>query len=127
MSSTEGGMAMTNEERVARLHQKMRVRRQMKERRKTRLYGAASCALLMCLVALVVLQGGVHQGTTASLYAGATMLFEDVGGYVLLAIVAFMAGVCVTVVCMRMKHHDNDSGDRPDTDIVEDAKTHEIG
>ena len=103
---------MTEEERVAVLHQKMEARRRMKERRKTGLLGAMSCVLITCLVALIGIQGGAHQGaTTASLYSGATMLFEDVGGYVLLAIVAFMAGACLAVLCMRLNRHNKDGSE----------------
>ena len=83
----------------------------MKERRKTALYGTASCLLLTCMVLMIGIFGGTHQGATASLYSGATLLFEDVGGYVLMAVVAFMAGVCVTVVCMRINHRHGDDGE----------------
>ena len=99
---------MTEEERIASLHRKMAARRRMKERRKTALYGTASCLLLTCMVLMIGIFGGTHQASTASLYSGATLLFEDVGGYVLMAVVAFMAGVCVTVVCMRNRHHEDD-------------------
>ena len=37
------------------------------------------------------------------MYSGAIMLFEGVGGYILLAILAFMAGVVITVILLKRK------------------------
>ena len=37
------------------------------------------------------------------LYTGATMIFQDAGGYVLAVVVAFMAGVIITALCIRCR------------------------
>ena len=46
--------------------------------------------------------GGRGQGSVTGLY-GATMLFEDAGGYVLVGVLAFAAAVAITVLCIRHK------------------------
>ena len=92
---------MTNEERVQSLHMRMDALRRVRERRKTGAIGAASVVLTLCLMLLVFSGGGTHLSGTAGLYSGATMLFEDAGAYVLIALIAFMAGVIVTVVLIR--------------------------
>ena len=92
---------MTAGERVTALHLRMAALRQRKERRKTGALGAGCAGLTVCLAALIF--GGSHPGGTAGPYTGAAMLFEDAGGYVLAAVLAFMLGVIVTVLCIRYR------------------------
>ena len=92
---------MTAGERVAALHLRMAALRERRERRKTAALGAGCAWLAACLTALIF--SGSHPGGTAGAYTGAAMLFEDAGGYVLSAVLAFMLGVIVTVVCIRYK------------------------
>ena len=87
----------TAEERVAALHDRMRARFRKRERRRTTAIGTACAGLAACLL-LVMMEQGSHGGATAGLYSGATMLFEDAGGYVLTALAAFMIGVIITVI-----------------------------
>ncbi len=91
---------MTNEERIQALHARVAALRRQRERRKTGAIGAASVVLTVCLL-FMVFSGGMHPGGAAGLYSGATMLFEGAGPYVLIAVVAFMAGVIVTVALIR--------------------------
>ena len=97
---------MTSEERIASLHIRMDALRERKEQRKTAALGAGCGALAVCLMAMLISVGKPVSGGTAGLYSGATMLFENAGGYVAAAIAAFMAGVIITVACIRyrMKH-----------------------
>ena len=94
---------MTSEERVASLHARMDALRRMRERRKTGVIGAASAVLTICLILLVFTGGGRSAGGTVGLYSGAMMLFEEAGGYVLLAVIAFMVGVVITALCFRYR------------------------
>jgi hypothetical protein len=101
---------MTAQERVAALHLRMAALRQRRERRKTGALGAGCAWLAVCLLALIF--GGSHPGGTAGAYTGATMLFEDAGGYVLAAVLAFMLGVIVTVLCIRYRaKHESEQAD----------------
>ena len=92
---------MTAEGRIASLHRRMEVQSRRQEKQKMTAMGAASFALTACLLALFADRGMNHRSATATQYAGATMLFDNAGGYVLAAILAFMAGVVITVVCLR--------------------------
>ena len=93
---------MTAEERVAALHLRMAALRERKERRKTTALGAGCASLALCLM-LLIFGGGAGHGGTAGAYTGMTMLFEDAGPYVLLALITFMAGVIITVLCIRYR------------------------
>ena len=95
---------MTTQERVESLHARMDALRRTRERRKTGLLAATSVALTLCLVFLIFGAGGQHLGGSAGMYSGSTMLFDGAGLYVLIAIIAFMIGVIVTVVIMRKRH-----------------------
>ena len=92
---------MTAGERVTALHLRMAALRERRERRKTAALGAGCAWLAVCLAALIF--GGSHPGGTAGAYTGATMLFENAGGYVLAAVLAFMLGVIITVLCFRIR------------------------
>ena len=92
----------TNEERIQALHARVTALQQQRERRKTGAIGAASVVLTVCLL-FMVFSGGMNPGGAAGLYSGSTMLFEEAGPYVLIAIVAFMAGVIVTVALIRSR------------------------
>ena len=97
---------MTNEERIQTLHARMAGLQQARERRKTGAIGVSCIGLAFCLL-LMVFDGGMHAGGAVSLYSGATMLFEGAGPYVLIAIVAFMAGVIVTAALIRNRKKEN--------------------
>ena len=101
---------MTNEERVVSLHNKMRERRKMKERRVNRAMGAGSCALLAFIVALISREEVVYGGSSTGTYTGSTFVFQNAGSYVLLALAAFMLGVVITVLCIRMRKHREEEG-----------------
>ena len=98
---------MTAEELVAALHGRMETRRRRKERRTTAWLTAGCLGLALCL-GTMVFGGAAHPGGTAGVYSGATMLFENAGGYVMTAVLAFMAGVIITVVLMRRRAKQKD-------------------
>ena len=101
---------MTAGERVTALHLRMAALRERRERRKTGALGAGCAGLTVCLAALIF--GGSHAGGTAGAYTGAAMLFENAGGYVLAAVLAFMLGVIITVLCIRYrKKHESGQDD----------------
>ena len=93
----------TPEERVLALHARMDALRRARERRKTGILGMGSALLALCLLLVIGAAGAVHPGGTAGLYSGAVMLFENAGGYVLVAVLAFMAGVVITVALLRRR------------------------
>ena len=97
---------MTDEERVAALHKKMRDYRKKKDRRVAAICGTASSMLLFCLILLAGLGDGFHMETTTGKYSGAALLFDGIGGYVLIGVVAFIIGVGITAFCIHRKNRD---------------------
>ena len=102
---------MTTEERVRDLHARMDERKRLRERRITGLTGAACAVLAAFLILLTVSERGTYPGGPAGMYSGSVLLFEGAGAYVLVAVVAFMAGVIVTVACIISKK--KRSGEQP--------------
>ena len=94
----------TSEERVTSLHMRMRALKEKQERRKTAALGAGCGVLAVCLMLLIANLGKSDSGGTPSLYSGATMMFENIGGYVLVAVMAFMLGVVIAVALMKKRN-----------------------
>ena len=90
----------TTAQRVSALHIRMAARRRGLGRRAELSLGALCAGLSLCLVQ-TIFGRGAHAGGAATLYGGSTLLFENVGGYVLAAVLAFTAGVVVTALCLR--------------------------
>ena len=107
---------MTANDRVTALHARMAALREKRERRKTGALGAGCAGLAACLAALIFNER--RMGGTAGSYAGAAMLFENAGGYVLAAVAAFMTGVVITVLCVRYgrKRRGNRDGGKEERD-----------
>ncbi|MBQ8075643.1 MAG: hypothetical protein IJ237_06625 [Oscillospiraceae bacterium] len=93
----------TEQELIAALHIRVEALRRKRERQKIVTLGALS-TLLMCCLLVMVFAGSAHSVETAGLYAGASLLHEDAGGYVLTAVVSFMTGVVITVILIRYRN-----------------------
>lgn len=72
-------------------------------RRRIASAGAASGVLAVALMALIGRLGGLAHRPAPEGYAGASMLSDSAGGYVLAAVLAFMLGVIVTVAYIRKR------------------------
>ena len=90
---------MTTEALILAVHARAAALR----RRRIASAGAASGALAIALAAMIGKLGGLTHRPATEGYAGASMLSEDAGGYVLAAVLAFMLGVIVTVLCIRYR------------------------
>ena len=100
---------MTADDRVAALHARMDARRRVQEQRKTFVIGACCILNAVCLFLFIFGSGIAHGGGTTGIYSGAMMLFEDAGGYVLVAVISFTAAVIITVLCMRHQMHNKET------------------
>ena len=102
----------TTEQRIAVLHQRAGQLRRRQE--KAILSGLASLSLLLFI--LLVRLGSVFSGhsgeITGDAFTAASLLDESIGGYVLAAVVAFMAGVSITVVVIRYRNRNEKNGGR---------------
>ena len=83
---------------------KQRVRENTRRRQRRGIYGlSAACMLLFAVMMQVADVFAVQEQTAARDVFGAMLLREDVGGYVLVAVVSFAAAVVVTVFCTRLR------------------------
>lgn len=92
---------MTTDERVQILHARMDALRRTRERRRTAALSATGVILAVCLILLVFSGGAVSSSPLSVPYSGSTMLLENAGGYVLVAMIAFFLGVIVTTAIRR--------------------------
>ena len=97
------------EERVAETKRRIaQIEREKRLRRNTVTMASAVAACLALLIGAslampgiaVRLQSGNHSGleTAASMYGGSAVL-----GYIMIGLLAFLLGVCVTVLCFRIR------------------------
>lgn len=85
---------------------KLRVRK-LQRKSKTRLisaFSALSIILSLSLVGVIGVITGGSSGNVTGLY-GTMLLYEDAGGYALVGIIAFAAGVIITVLCLRYRRN----------------------
>ena len=72
----------------------------------------------LCCARLIFDGGAAHSGGVAGTYSGAMMLFENAGGYILAAIIAFMAGVLITALLIKNRNKKEDFQNGNSTDIT---------
>ena len=89
------------EERIQRLHERAEQLRVRRERRIT------AMAAFACLVLFAAILGIVHQisgeisDVAGNAYTGASLLSSEAGAYILVAVIAFMLGVVITVIVRK--------------------------
>lgn len=88
----------TDEERVQFLHRRAKELKRKRDRDRLAVFGSLSASLMVLLVALIRGLSGTLRPIVGGELAGASMLSEGAGGYVLAAVAAFTAGVLVTAV-----------------------------
>ncbi len=108
----------TNEERLAAMHARAAELRRENRKKLTRLAGGASVVLCLALVAALAVWmprlsaalPGAPGAMSASIFSGSEAL-----GYIVVALLAFLLGVSVTVFCLRLKkwREDREREDRP--------------
>ena len=105
----------TGPERVAAMHDRAQRMRRSREKAALARLGAANGALLLGLCVLIFGTGRGHGGASPGAFTGAAMLFENAGGYVLVALIAFAAGTAITAGILRYrKKHAPDGGNSKD-------------
>lgn len=75
-----------------------------KEKRAIRCLSAL-CVIFSCLLvgAIAELSGGTGKEALVQGMNGATLLSESTGGYVFVAVVSFIAAVCLTLLCIKIR------------------------
>ena len=96
---------------------KQRGRENTRRRQWRGIYGlSAACMLLFAVMMQAADVFAVQEQTAAWGVFGAMLLREDVGGYVLVAVVSFAAAVVITALCFQLRKRENqkkDGADKP--------------
>lgn len=91
----------TDDERIALMHRRAAVLRKKRDERRLALSGAASFVLFIALTAAMLKRTGFSPLESATRLTGASLLGENAGVYVLIAVVSFFSAVFITAFCMR--------------------------
>ena len=100
----------TTDERLAAAKRRARELKRQRRSRVAALAGAAACLAVILGLALAMPSvtarfsgADYYGGMTASLFSGGSL------GYLLVGLLAFALGVCVTVLCFRLRGHGRDA------------------
>ena len=117
----------SHEERVAEA--KRRIAKMEREKRLRRNTITMASAVAACLVLLIgasfampgiaaKIQTGDYSGfeTAASMYGGSAAL-----GYIVIGLLAFLLGVCVTVLCFRLRQMSHEDDQNKESDGIHGA------
>ena len=106
----------TTAERLAAAKRRARELERERQRRRARgILCAGTAACLVVIVSLALVMPGIIEGfsdtalgggmAAASIFSGRSL------GYLVVGLLAFALGVCVTVLCVRLRGHEGDSAD----------------
>ena len=91
----------SDEERILLLHRKAQ---KLHYQKMMRTFGAVTACLLIALVTVIVKVDIPLQSLTGNGLAASSLLGEEAGGYVLVAVISFVAAVCLTVYCIKRRN-----------------------
>ena len=119
MRSHEERVAETKR-RIAKLEREKRLRRNTI----TMVSAVAACLALLVGASLAMpgiaasIRTGNYSGfeTTASIYGGGAAL-----GYIVIGLLAFLLGVCVTVLCFRLRQMNRENGQNRESEGIHGA------
>ena len=116
----------SHEERVAETKRRIAKMEREKRRRNTVTMASAVAACLALLIGAsfampgiaASIQAGDYAGfeTAASMYGGGAAL-----GYIVIGLLAFLLGVCVTVLCFRLRQMSREDGQDKESEDVHGA------
>ena len=96
------------EERCAEVKRRIAAEKRKKRLRRGRLVMAAAAAACLALLAgvSIAMPGMTGFETAASMYGG-----SDALGYIIVGLLAFLLGVCMTILCFRLRQMERDEKD----------------
>ena len=117
----------SHEERVVEAKRRIAARQREKRRRRdkiTMISAVAACLALLIGASLAMpgiaasIQTGDYSGfeTSASMYGGGAAL-----GYIVIGLLAFLLGVCVTVLCFRLRQMNREDGQDRESEGIHGA------
>ena len=111
----------SQEERVAALHQRAELLIRQTERRKLIGWGSASGLLLSALLTLLIRGAKGAHAVVSGQMTGSSLLDSSMGGYVLVAVIAFSVGVILTAVIRWYRSRDGDRREQ-DTENIKHVR-----
>ena len=112
----------STEERVAAVKRRVAQIERQKRQRKNRIVALSSvAACLAVIVGAAFAMPGISEKLLVGDYAGyeaAASIFSSsaAAGYIIIGLLAFVLGVCVTVLCFGLKAFRKKEGERSDSD-----------
>jgi len=94
----------TAEEQLRRMHMRAAEIKRQEDRSRLRALGSLSGVLLVCLVVVMQQLQSLHHEILTGQSTGSSLLDESAGGYVLAAVIAFLAGVIITAVIYKKRN-----------------------
>lgn len=104
-------MKYTPDEALAEImHRSERIALQRIRRSCQRLTGICSALLAVLVLGITVMPEKLAVTSAGSVY-GSFLLSREAGGYVLIALIAFVLGVAVTLLCLHYRKKQDDTRD----------------
>ena len=109
----------TNEERIAAMHSRAAELAREKRKKQALIAGAASAAASLALILIIAVQIPHLLPVSTQVSGGSGMsgsIFSQNGalGYIVIGVIAFLLGICVTIFCLKLKQW-RDSEDHKDS------------
>lgn len=99
-------MKYSRKEAIEEVRRRENLLHEKDDRKKLSVLSISAAVLLCSMVGIVYGIGGEPSSIVlAGDSYGAMLVNADVGGYILAGVIAFMAGVIITVMCVRHKRH----------------------
>lgn len=95
------------EEKLTRMHRRAAEIRRQEDKSKLRILGSLSCVLLLGLVVTMHQLQSMHHEMLTGYYTGSSLLDASAGGYVLAAVIAFIAGVIITAIIYKWRNNND--------------------
>ena len=106
---------LSHEERVSEVKRRIaKIEREKRRRRARGIFCAGTAACLAIIVSLALAMPGITEGFSDTALGGgmAASIFSGRSlGYLVVGLLAFALGVCVTVLCVRLRGHERDTAD----------------
>ena len=117
----------SNEERVVEVKRRIAEKERQKKLRRSRI--AAVSAVAACLVLLIGasfampgIAAGIQTGDYFGFETAASIFHSGVAlGYVVIGLLAFLLGVCVTVLCFRLRQMNREDGQDKESEGIHGA------
>ncbi len=98
----------STEERISLMHRRTEELQKRHEKRILIGMGSVSALLGLILLVVTVVSVGAPGAITDAAMAGTSMLADSVGGYVMVAVISFIAAVVITATCLKKRRGKSD-------------------